>query len=350
MRVLQLGPHPPPHGGVQANLSAIRDALLKRGDTCPVVTLTRTNKAPTDDAEVFRPQSAWELLKYLLGLRYDIVHLHLGGNLTMRLLGLTLLCALMPRSRSVLTFHSGGYPSSPAGQSARPRTLRGFIFRRLDRIIGVNAEIVEMFLKFAVPTDKVRLIHPHAVTEPLPETLMPEAIEKFLQAHQPVLLSVGLLEPEYDLPLQIEVLGLVRKRFPQAGLMMIGSGSIEDDLRELIKLQSDSEDIMLCGDVEHGVTVRVITESDLMLRTTVYDGDSISVREALHLGTPVIATDNAMRPDGVDLIPAQNLNALREAIEQRLAQTALPSSVGNSGRENIEAVLRLYEELITEKL
>ena len=33
----------------------------------------------------------------------------------------------------------------------------------------------------------------------------------------------------------------------------------------------------------------------IFLRTTLYDGDSISVREALHLGVPVIASDNGMR-------------------------------------------------------
>lgn len=37
------------------------------------------------------------------------------------------------------------------------------------------------------------------------------------------------------------------------------------------------------------------------LRTTATDGDSVSVREALHFGTPVIASNAAERPDGVIL-------------------------------------------------
>jgi glycosyltransferase involved in cell wall biosynthesis len=333
---------------VQANLSAIRDALLKRGISCPVVTLTRTRKAATDDAEVYRPQNALQLFRHLVQLRYDIAHLHLGGNLTLRLLGLTLLCALMPRSKSVLTFHSGGYPSSAAGRTARQRTLRGFVFRRLDRIIGVNAEIVEMLKKFGVPAERIRLIPPHAVPSLEPQMELPEEMQRFLQVHHPVMLSVGLLEREYGLPLQIEVLGLVRQKFPQAGLVMIGSGSLEEELRQRIAAQSYAEHIMLCGDVEHSVTVRVIAESDLMLRTTVYDGDSVSVREALHLGTPVIATDNAMRPEGVELITSLDLNALHQAIEKRLTQDEPQSFNGDNGQQNIEAVLKLYQELMKE--
>jgi glycogen(starch) synthase len=346
MRVLQLGPYPPPHGGVQANLSAIREALQQRGISCPVITLTRSRKAPTDDAEVYRPQNALQLLWYLLRVRYDIAHLHLGGNLTTRLLGLTFLCALMPGKRSVLTFHSGGYPTSPAGRTARRRTLRGFVFRKLDRIICVNAEIVEMFKKFGVRQDRIRLIHPYAVTLPSPETKMPEALRNFLESHSPVLLSVGLLEPEYNLPVQIEALEKVRQHFPRAGLVMIGSGSQEEDLLQLIRAKSYAEDIMLCGDVEHEVTVSVIASSDLMLRTTVYDGDSISVREALHLGTPVIATDNGMRPEGVELIPSPEIKSLHQAIEKRLAQNSSRQLNQTPDLENIEAVLELYRELM----
>ena len=34
MRVVQLGPYPPPHGGVQTNLVAIREYLRRRGHAC----------------------------------------------------------------------------------------------------------------------------------------------------------------------------------------------------------------------------------------------------------------------------------------------------------------------------
>ena len=55
-----------------------------------------------------------------------------------------------------------------------------------------------------------------------------------------------------------------------------------------------------------------------MLRTTWYDGDALSVREALHFGLPVIATDNGMRPAGVRLIPPRDLKELLAAIDDAL--------------------------------
>jgi len=343
MRVLLLGPYPPPHGGVQTNLVAIRRFLLERRVPCAVINLTRFRQASA--GQVFYPKSAFGVLRLLLRLRYDIVHLHLGGCLTFRLLGMSLLCTLLPRARSVLTFHSGGYASSPEGRSARYWTLRGFVFRRFDRIIGVNPEIIALFRRLGVRPERLRLIHPHALAAPSLDLPLPEGLESFFRHHRPVLLSVGLLEPEYDLPLQVEALGVLRERFQDAGLLLIGAGSLEQELRAQIASKPHAQHILLCGDVPHAVTLGAIAKSDLMLRTTLYDGDSIAVREALHLGTPVIATDNGMRPEGVDLIPASNLEALCQACQRRLREAAPRQRRPQAGEENIQAVFDLYREL-----
>lgn len=349
MRVLQLGPFAPPHGGVQSNLAAIRDALVDRGISCPVVTLTRAQSPSVDACEIYRPQNAIQFISYLVRLRYDIVHLHIGGSVTLRLLGVTFLCTLIPRCKFVLTFHSGGYASSKVGRTARPWTLRGIVFRRVDRVICVNREIIDLFERFGVAPARTRLIPPYALKVPSGETEIPYDFKRFLETHSPLLVSVGLLEREYNLPMQIEVLGLIRETFAHAGLIMIGSGSQEQDLRRRIEKQSYAEHIMLCGDIEHQVTIHVIAESDLMLRTTAFDGDAISVREALHLGTPVIATDNGMRPEGVHLIPFAHLDELRQAIVERLTEPEQTISQLNDSNEHVLAVLDLYQELLAEK-
>lgn len=358
MKVLQLGPYPPPYGGVQVNLVAIRRFLRRRGHACAVVNITRHRKAEGD--EIYYPKTTPQLLKLLLRLRYDIVHLHIGGELPNRLLGLAFVCTLLPRRKSVVTFHSGGYPGTPAGQGARPRTLRGFVFRRFDRIIAVNQQIVEMFQRFGVEPERVRLICPHVSSAPPPDAALPPRLKSFFERHDPLLLTVGLLETHYDLALQIDALAGVRERFPGAGLVIIGSGSIEDELRRRIASKPYAEHVLLCGDVPHEVTLRAIAESDLFLRTTFYDGDSISVREALHLGVPVVATDNGMRPEGVHLIPVSDGAALVEVVGSRLAQTNGAAARSNGRRaagtedgaddadkESVAAVFELYRELLT---
>lgn len=344
MKVAQLGPYPPPHGGVQTNLAAIRQYLENHGHSCVAVNLTRFRG---HSAGVYYPTGALQLIRLLLRLRVDILHLHFGGDLTPRLLGLALFCTALPGRKTVLTFHSGGYPSSPAGRTAGRWTLRGCVFRRLDGLVAVNAEIAALFRKFGVPARRIRTILPFAVTPPEPSGVLPEPLRQFMANRRPLLLTVGLLEPEYDLPLQIDALEDILRRFPEAGLAIAGAGSLEAKLRAAIASKAYAGHILLYGDLPRAATLRAMRECDVLLRTTLYDGDSVSVREALYLGTPVIATDNGMRPPGPRLIPISDRAALRDAVFETLSAGKQPLSAADDGQDNLRAVVEFYRELLS---
>jgi glycosyltransferase involved in cell wall biosynthesis len=347
MKILQLGPYPPPHGGVQTHIVALRQMLAHRHIPCAVINLTRHRRPSADN--VFYPKNGMQVFWLLLRQPYDIAHLHIGGRIWMRQLALAFFCSLLPGRKCVLTFHSGGYPSSPEGASAHRYSLRALVFRRFDRIIAVNAEIAAFFQRLGVKADRIQLISSHAVVaEELTDTSdFPPELETFFKNHTPLLITVGLLEKEYDLPLQIAALGRVREIWPQAGLLIVGSGSLHQNLRDEIDKRDYASHVLLYGDLAHRATLRAIARSDLMLRTTWYDGDALSVREALHWGVPVIATDNGMRPAGVHLIAPRNLDALLAAIQKNLEgsskrQNSSPPAADDS---NLLAVLHLYQNL-----
>ena len=345
MRVLQLGPYPPPYGGVQTNLVAIRSFLLKRGIPCVVINVTRHRKPECDG--VYYPSSAAGLLKLLAQLEFDIIHQHFGGMLTHRVLALSLACALRPSAKSVLTFHSGGFPSTPEGQSLGPNSFAAFVLRRFDGLIAVNAEIMRFFGKLHIPSRRTRLISPYSfITDDGTGSSLSPQLTAFFASHDPILISAGQLEPEYDLPVQIDAMPLLRQKFPNAGLLLLGSGSIEQELRASIEAQRCEQHILLPGDVPHGATIEAISRSRIMLRTTLYDGDAISVREALQVGTPVIATDNAMRPPGVILIPKSDPPAMLREIELQLQQPKPRQEPSPTDDANVKAVFDFYEELL----
>jgi glycosyltransferase involved in cell wall biosynthesis len=342
MQVLQFGVFPPPDGGVQANVKDIRDYLRAQNIRCGVIHLSRHRQADHDD--VFYPKTPLAVMKTAMCFPADIWHFHLGGNITGALLGLYGLAALMPGKKTVLTFHSGGYPSSDDARRSQP--LRDSVFRRFDRIIGVNAEIVEMFARMGVPRHRIRLIPPFALPSQPPPAEIPSSIADFVERHSPVLLAVCLLEPEYDIALQIDAMEQLLETHPRAGLIIIGAGSLESQLRSQIASKPYAESILLCGNVPRPATLNVMMRADVLVRTTWYDGDAVSVREALHFGLPVIASDNGMRPPGVHLIPARDPGALVNRIVSVLARpktirTAKPGTV-----ENLTAVLELYRELV----
>jgi len=158
---------------------------------------------------------------------------------------------------------------------------------------------------------------------------------------------VGLLEPEYDLAMQIDAMAGILEQYPRAGLIIAGAGSLEESLRAQIAAKPYAPHILLYGDMPHAVTLRATLECAALLRTTLYDGDSVSVREALYLGTPVIATDNGMRPPGLKLIPVSDPVSLRDAVCGLLARGTARQEPAGDGQENVRAVLELYERLLS---
>ena len=323
----------------------IREQLRRDGHACSIINITRSNQA-AGEPDVYHPPTPLALVRLLLRLKYDLLHIHIGGEIPPRVLALLAACAIIARGKSVLTLHSGGYPLSKDGRAARRFSLRGFIFRLYTRLVCFNRQQVEMFEKFGAAKENIRLIYPFFNQNPDKNVSVPAKLKDFADAHEPFLLTVGFLQPAYNLPLQIEVLEKVLENFPGAGLMIIGAGDREDELRRLIASKTYARNILLAGDVEHAVTLHLINDCDVLLRTTDYDGDAISIREALHLDTPVVATDNGMRPEGVYLIPKGDGAALEKAIESALGQNAKIKSAKPDDYRNIAAILSLYKEII----
>ena len=127
MHVFQLGPYPPPEGGVSRNLIAIREELLRCGHECSVAVITRSTVI-RPECGVYHPSSPLALIRLLLKLDYNILHLHIGGEVSPRVLGLIAVCGTLSKGRNVLTLHSGGYAVQQI-ETAKRLSIPGTVFR-----------------------------------------------------------------------------------------------------------------------------------------------------------------------------------------------------------------------------
>lgn len=343
MHVALFGAFPPPYGGIQTHIVALRAFLQSRGVRCSVVTTTRHKSAVAED--VFHPHSTGDVLRVMKRLGADIWHVHLGGIPRPREFGLCVACSLMPNSRSILTLHSGGYPSSPQGRSARRASVTGAALRSLDHLIAVNQEIATVFHKYGVSASRTSVIEPHSPGLAPVALELPAALTAFVAAHDPLLLTVGLLEPEYNLDFQLAILPEIRRHYPSAGLAIIGSGSLEERLRDQRRRSPVANHIGLWGDVPHAQTLAVINKAAALLRLTSYDGDAISIREALHFGTPVVATDTGLRPEGVHLVRQLAENDVISSLTAALSSPRVRDSASPTN-DNLERILEVYRSVL----
>ncbi len=345
LHILQLGPYPPPVGGISRNMLAIRDEVLASGGKCLIIATSKSTNV-SDEPDVYHPRSALQLIGLLRKLKYDVLHLHIGGDISGRILALALVCTFFGRKRSVLTLHSGAYPQTIEGRSAKPGSIRGFIFKRFSQIIAVSESIADVFRRYGVASERIKIIPPYSLSRPNETVTVPAVLADFRKRHSLLLLAVGGLERDYDPLFQVAAMKGILAEFPNAGLMIVGDGSMRDEVESTVAASGYADNIHLAGNVDHSVVLHLIAGADILLRTTLFDGDAISIREAMFLDTPVIATDTGERPEGVYLVSIHNAEALVGKIKVLAASKKKPSSKKNETRSNIISVLQLYNELL----
>jgi hypothetical protein len=88
--------------------------------------------------------------------------------------------------------------------------------------------------------------------------------------------------------------------------------------------------VYLYGPLPIERALAVVEAADVFVRPTLADGDSLSVREAIALGRPVVASRVGVRPPGVVTYPADDPAALAELLFQTLG-TARPLPDADEG-------------------
>jgi glycosyltransferase involved in cell wall biosynthesis len=84
--------------------------------------------------------------------------------------------------------------------------------------------------------------------------------------------------------------------------------------RPLIEARKLGAHAVCVGEISHEWCLGLLQEADVVVRSTFADGDAITVREALNLGVPVVASDTDFRPAGVVLFKKGDATDLVEKL------------------------------------
>jgi len=317
MRVLLIGPRPPPHGGISVHVSGIHRELMAAGVTCRVV----------DTNCVRRPGFALTVLRH--AVQGWTLHLHTNGhNVKSWLLALGCGLAGQLRGASILTLHSGMLPSYVETASRWRRRLAALTCSLYKQVICVSPEIRISLISLGVESRRMEVLPAFLGTR------SPAAPESGLRAwvgrHQPLFSTVLFFRPEYGFELLIAGLARLRGMYPSLGCLVMGSGEQRAEAQKRVSEAGLEEGVLLLGDVDHDACLALISACDVFLRATLEDGDSISVREALSLGVPVVASRVGTRPAGAILFQPGDVEEMVAKVDLALAEKrgSLPQAAG----------------------
>ena len=275
-RILIIGPTPPPKGGVSVHIERL--AHLLRGAGLDVGIIDESPNQTTDSINIRKIG----IFRYLYELyRFDVIHIHSSIDALRIVHTLT---SLAMRKKTVVTIHSW------RGKSGLSALLHRLLMPIVDTLICVNAVIGDSFGSKNVRVMPAFLPPVFDTEAPLPDDLVNwigknKAAGKTLLTSNAYQLELLGGEDLYGLDMCIELMKSLRHE-EVAFLFVVASLKSGSDLFETYGRMIDehglSDDMLLIYD-ENLSYVRIILESDIVIRATNTDGDSLTVREALHL-------------------------------------------------------------------
>jgi glycosyltransferase involved in cell wall biosynthesis len=318
--VLVLGPVPPPLGGVSVYLARLLPRLNEAGLEVGVLNHYGDRDAPYVVGVLRR--NPWNYFRMPRRFQARVVHYHHSH-------WSTLLAVALGRKRGaryIVTIHTPDVHNLLESRILAFRLATRWALRSFDRVIAVSPGVRD-----AVSP------HVHATVEILPAFVAQSDARESHDAATTAFLADGpvLLVPAYRVLSRgdgIDAYGLdtaldafveLAKTNPTLRLAIFIARE-PATLREKAYLDALERRVH-----EHDLDERVLVRFAcplspafrhelIVVRPSRTDGDSSSIREALHAHIPVVASDAATRPPGVETFPSGDTSALCRAITRQL--------------------------------
>ncbi|MBW1878764.1 MAG: glycosyltransferase family 4 protein [Deltaproteobacteria bacterium] len=352
-----IGPYPPPYGGISIHLKRLAPLLEREGIRWTHYNISSATETGKNVRSVYRFRRAW-LAALPITARERVLHFHAPDDVLARSVSLPV--TSFRRSKVIHSFHNSRTIVDPGSLSPIRHALLRHVLRAAAAVHVVNPALVDALARFDVPPERVFAYPAFLPPDPTDEEAkaFPPHLVEFLQTHRPSLVAIGdprrlwRGQPIYGLEGVVDLVEALQGELPEIGLLIfLHIGSSLDD-RETRALSNRIE--------RKGLSQRVrvmelrrecwpaFTHADLYVRPTLTDGDAVAVREALWLGTPVVATDVGARPEGTILCPVGDASAFIDAVREAWANIGeAKDRVGALRPEDpSERVLAMYRSVL----
>lgn len=339
------GTYPPPFGGVTVHIKRLFYHLKKRKNLS-VQMLNFNGNIHNPEENIFKVDFTIAPFLLLPFKKKKLIHFHsrkIIGWVLMRLFGF--------RHLKMVTLHNQILRKS---NGKFKKKLTAFGLNGFDKIL-LNDKEYGMFLheKFKVSLKKMHFIP--AFISPLKSEFkrLPEEILKFRKEKQ-YLISANawmLVRIEgkdlYGFDTLIRLMKLLKEKNMDVGLIFvlpqIGDVKYFNHLQNEIEKNGLKNDILI---FRKGIpnAFEIWGISDLFIRPTMMDIEGISVKEALFMGTPVIASDVCQRPHDCQLYPYGNFEQLLKITKEILLRINEHKHI-EFHESVVELIINEYEKL-----
>ena len=285
-----------------------------------------------------------------LGRRADVLHAH--GLRAGALAALALGRRRRGRTRLVVTLHNltvGGRLTTLVGDR-----LERLIARRADLVLAVSPDLAERAKDLGTPHVELAIIPAVPPQQPAePGASDAAAAEDAWPRSGARLLTVARLAPQKGLPLLLEAAAILSREVDAGRLTaftwaLAGDGPGREQAAE--RIAAEQLPVTLLG--RRSDAPALMEVADVVVQTSLWEGQPLTIQEALRAGTAIVATDvggTAVTARGGAVLVDPQAQAIAEALRTllsdpeartRAAERAQAAARGLPGLEDLAAQLR----------
>ncbi len=169
-----------------------------------------------------------------------------------------------------------------------------FLDRFADRVVCVSEEVAEdQARRFRVSRRKLRVVNNGCDADTVAaQAALPVEDEEFLrfrQAHGFLFAAVGRLDVQKGHRHLVRALSRLRESHPEAGLVILGEGKDRGPVEQAVEDCRLQRHVLLAGRKQNPFAYEARAEAFVL--SSLYEGFSNAVLEAMACGLPVICTD-----------------------------------------------------------
>ncbi len=262
--------------------------------------------------------------------------------------------------RVIVTVHTTLSKHIIYATTFREKVIIPFMAKRLyphaQHIVAVSSGVAKDLSKlFRIPPEYIAIINnPVVSSELFSKAAIQISHPWFAKGRPPVIISVGRLTRAKDYGTLIKAFKKVRGEI-NARLMILGDGEERLSLQRLINKLELESDVCLPGFVDPPYPY--LARSSLFVLSSIWEGLSTAIIEALALGIPVVSTDCQSSPREIldngrygKLVPVKNVDKLAEAIIESLKTEHDPLQLKIRAHQySVDSAVEAYLRLISDR-
>ncbi|MEE9442382.1 MAG: glycosyltransferase [candidate division Zixibacteria bacterium] len=289
-----------------------------------------------------------QMIKYIKSSGCQIVHAHSGCWFKV-----AAACAHLPHIKLIYTDHGRTYP-----EKKLQIMMDRFSMRYTDKVVAVGSILQKYLIDgIGLPSEKVININNCIDTGRFSPCDTRIEIRKELDFSEDDLLIgiVARLAPVKNHRFLIKAFKQVSQKFPRARLLIIGSGPLKNDLEMQVDDLNLKEKIVFMGDRQD--VPRLLNAMDFTTLSSLSEGVSLTILEAMASGLPVVATavggNSSIIKSGLNgiLVESGNLTEYVIGLNRLLESKVVRVDMGNKARKyvvsewSLSTMTTKYEDL-----